>query len=456
MNPEYTFAEVPPRLLSYLERAGSAAQFRRRAVLALAEQKWELICCCVEGFRTQEESPAPIGPRRYPQALLFEDYLTASACREFAAKLNSGRMELSDIVLERTGQGQAQWATEMLPVGNNYMTTAGMASWIQFGQDNRRTHIGPLLSTSNPFYPSVEEAALDWLPFPVYHGASDGRNGQVVFLFPETRAFISRANLSKDGLEVHVNGSQKQSTGLIVKGAYWEGASIRHFESLITNSVGHADVPAGAERLEYYLIDTDGAVFDFHRQDRFSRSGPKAVGNVEQSLPDLVHEALENGEGLSIEFKPFVEPEGRGGASGSNSKLREIIKTAVAFANTAGGCIYLGIDDDCTPVGIQEGLKAWAKADADEATIMRYLNILRGRIKDSIHGDAQVRVMHTLLGDAIIGLIQVSQTKNKPVALDQDAHLYARVGASNRKVPPHQWRRLLGSHDDRHQIGGAV
>lgn len=92
----------------------------------------------------------------------------------------------------------------------------------------------------------------------------------------------------------------------------------------------------------------------------------------------------------------------------------------------------------------------------DEATIMRYLNVLRGRIKDSIHGEAQVRVMHTLLGDAIIGFIQVSQTKNKPVALDQDDHLYARVGASNRKVPPHQWRRFLGSQDDRHHFRGVV
>jgi predicted HTH transcriptional regulator len=54
-----------------------------------------------------------------------------------------------------------------------------------------------------------------------------------------------------------------------------------------------------------------------------------------------LHEIIENGENSGIEFKrKFSSPE-------------KIAKEMIAFANTKGGCILFGIDDDRTVVGVE-------------------------------------------------------------------------------------------------------
>jgi predicted HTH transcriptional regulator len=54
-----------------------------------------------------------------------------------------------------------------------------------------------------------------------------------------------------------------------------------------------------------------------------------------------LHEIIENGEDSGIEFKrKFSSPE-------------KIAKEMIAFANTKGGCILFGIDDDRTVVGVE-------------------------------------------------------------------------------------------------------
>lgn len=76
-----------------------------------------------------------------------------------------------------------------------------------------------------------------------------------------------------------------------------------------------------------------------------------------RTLADQVREACESGEGLHVEFKPFVAPEQKLGSSSEKTKLREVVTTVVAFANTEGGHIYLGVEDDCTMSGIDEGIQ---------------------------------------------------------------------------------------------------
>ena len=51
-------------------------------------------------------------------------------------------------------------------------------------------------------------------------------------------------------------------------------------------------------------------------------------------------ERIEAGESLTTEFK--------------REYTEEIKKTIVAFANTAGGILYIGIDDDRTIIGVKE------------------------------------------------------------------------------------------------------
>jgi hypothetical protein len=84
---------------------------------------------------------------------------------------------------------------------------------------------GPLLAPGEPYYPDLHEAAGHWLPFPVYHGQSDARNQEVIFLLPEARAFFTDAKLRDGFLEISVGGTAAAGTALTVKGAYWQDKS---------------------------------------------------------------------------------------------------------------------------------------------------------------------------------------------------------------------------------------
>jgi predicted HTH transcriptional regulator len=150
-----------------------------------------------------------------------------------------------------------------------------------------------------------------------------------------------------------------------------------------------------------------------------------------------------DGEGLHVEFKPFVEPEQKLGTDCHKTKLREIVTTVVAFANTDGGHIYLGVNDDCSVMGIEQGLRAWAKTSINDATIKRYLGALKSKIKDIVHGEVTLCLSHARIDGVLVAIVEVPPAASKPVTIRQDDHLYMRTGSSNRKVPPDRWKSIL-------------
>ncbi|MCG5078300.1 helix-turn-helix domain-containing protein [Paraburkholderia tagetis] len=326
------------------------------------------------------------------------------------------------------------------------MARSGLIVSLRMNQTGARTHVAPLLSPDQPYYPDIEDAARDWLPFTVYHGNNDGRNDQISFLLPETRAFVSDAKFVDDGtLEIVVAGTLVEHVSLIAKGAYWEGKAIHHFDARIEDGACRVAVPAHIDRLDYYIIDQDGTLFDFHREERFSSIsfGRKTLGLKKQPLSDQIRTALHQGEGQRIEFKPFADPDQSLGSSTHKTKLREIVTTVVSFANTQGGHIYIGVDDDCNPVGVNQQLAQWAKAPANGVSVDRYLGALKSKIKDLVQGEVELQLSYSYIDEALIVIVEVQPATQMPVAVQQDAHLYARTGASNRKVPPGLWRSIL-------------
>ncbi len=160
-------------------------------------------------------------------------------------------------------------------------------------------------------------------------------------------------------------------------------------------------------------------------------------------MADQVREACRDGEGLHVEFKPFVEPEQKLGSSNQKSKLREVVTAVVAFANTDGGNIYLGVDDDCTITGVAHELRKWARSAVNDSVINRYLGALKNKIKEAVHGEVVLQLAHTVIADALVVVIEVPPASIKPLSLQQDQYLYVRTGASNRKLPPDQWKSIL-------------
>jgi hypothetical protein len=355
-----------------------------------------------------------------------------------------GQARFGDVVLKH-GAAPPQWSSERVPVDNDYFAHAGVVVARSFGQTGTRALVGPLLAPDFPYYPELEDAARDWLPFPVYHGSSDARNEQVLFLLPETRAFVAGAGFSEDGrLDITVEGTEAEKLSLLIKGAYWRGRTLCHANAPVQGSKATLDVPWDADRLEFFLLDSEGVVYDFHREDHWSRQrgNRSALGRVDRAPQDQVRKAVQEGEGSRIEFKPFIDVE-KIAPGDRKAKFHEVVRTVVAFANTDGGRIYLGVEDDCVVSGIDARLAEWAKGPVDDSVLRRYLDILKSKIKGLLHRDVGLHVSSVEIDDVVVAVIEVTPSESKPISMSQDCYLYVRSGASNRKVPPEQWRNVL-------------
>ncbi len=134
------------------------------------------------------------------------------------------------------------------------------------------------------------------------------------------------------------------------------------------------------------------------------------------SDPSEIYQILDQGENSSVEFKSS--------AVRSESLAREI----VAFANSKGGVILLGVEDDASITGLSDD-KNWEQW---------VINISRTNINPSIHLDFEILDIENKL----VGLISVPKGKDKPYQAN-DGKFYIRVGSTARIATIQELMRLF-------------
>ena len=451
INRVLNLSTPPAALAEYLQGLGqSAPRLRRRAVLTRPDgDSWTLLCCTVEGRPDTREGSAATPSRRYASAVLYEDWLTANECRGFIDEIQAGQVVFGDINIARNCN--PTWRMERLPLKNTYMARAGLCVTTPFQERSAGIAQGPLLAVGEPYYPGLHEAAGHWLPFPVYHGNSDARNHEMIFLLPEFRAFFADAKLRNGVLEVGVGGTETASAALTVKGAYWNNDAMHHFEEAVQQGMARIPIAGDTYRLEYVLMDADGCVYDFQQENRFNESG-LGIHRLDSAAQDRTRQVLTaclDGEGMHNEFKPFIEVAKAIGPKDQKTKLRQIVTSVIAFANTQGGCIYIGIDDECGLEGISEALQKWAKKEVSDEVADHYCRALTARLRDHLIGDIHMRISHVTVHGVLVVVVDVSPSNAKPVMVKDDNILYVRAGANNKQLPPDQWQSVLGGGTSR-------
>lgn len=436
---EHNIAEPSEEIRLYIEANQSGYQsLRRRAVIYESDGKWVLQACVVEGISINRK----IGKeevRDYTKAVLFEDWLTFEELQQFIEQIKKGEFTLGKYPLIASSNHR-QWTKERQPLSNFYMTYAGYV-WTSRFQDRANSFQGELLSPKQPYYPDLHEAVKDWLPFPIYQGNSDNKNGEVILLLPETRAYFEDATPQEHSVDIQIAGAEANSLSLEVKGAWWDENGIHHFAENVHDGRVSLNVPENAKRLDYVLADKNGAVYDFQQEDGYRHTGlgrSRKTDN-DRTLASIVRKACMNGEGPQIEFKPFINPE--------HQKIKEVIKTVVAFSNVQGGRIFFGINDGCELVGLDEELNKWAKKDAIEACD-KYLGVIRGKIRDELRGEVQMDFSHTMVDGLRIAVIEVAEATEKPVSIQQDKSLYIRRGSSTTKASPEEWKNIINTSEN--------
>jgi hypothetical protein len=282
----------PAKLTEYLhENRSSVFQYRQRAILVKHDGgTWHLVCCVVQVFSHDIGVPVRQASRRYERVILFEVWHDAESCRRFIDDVQSNSLQFDEITIAR--KSNASWHSELASWNNLYMKEAGLIARTRFGVEQLSLNVGMLVAGKLPFYSSIEDAARDWLPFAEYHGQSDSRNQEVLFLFPEFRAHFADAVWSDGILKIKVEGSYARAgRPLLVKGNYRIRKSIEQFSCEISR--GHAVLKATPEArcFDYILTDPEGTIFDFTRaqfdtQPQNIGSSFDLAGDAEYELED--------------------------------------------------------------------------------------------------------------------------------------------------------------------------
>jgi hypothetical protein len=137
-------------------------------------------------------------------------------------------------------------------------------------------------------------------------------------------------------------------------------------------------------------------------------------------------DALRLGEGLTVEFKRSI-------SFGVQSSVDRVLETIAAFANTADGTIFIGIEDD----GNIHGLRPDDGAKGRDALAERIHQAVRHRIRPV----PLIQVDFVEIGDRAICRVFVPRGEQPLYVID--GIIYVRDGASDIKAPPERVLKLV-------------
>ena len=201
---------------------------------------------------------------------------------------------------------------------------------------------GPLISLNAPYFPSLGQVLTElfgirsqtWLNY---------FRGQVVIVLGDFRARIAFLTLARHTLQVMIEAGTLTTDALSVK-LYAEG----HIGALVQETVS-----SPRRSIEIRLKDQPTHVCvalmcNLTGDTLDEKTFKEGVFSIE---PEIIVEAREpelerlimSGEGETLEFKAKLD-------KGSPER---IAKTAVAFANTVGGRIIFGVDNNSRVVGCE-------------------------------------------------------------------------------------------------------
>ncbi len=156
-----------------------------------------------------------------------------------------------------------------------------------------------------------------------------------------------------------------------------------------------------------------------------------------------MRQAIRTGENENAEFKPFVEPK--------NPKIEELKRTTVAFANTAGGTIFLGVNDDTTLEGVDGALMRWIASESKDGNQRsrkvesqdraRYDGLLRQALTAGITPTVPITSHYVEVDGLTILLVHVPRGTDGPYTRTAGS-CFVRAGGSTRHANPDDLKRL--------------
>lgn len=284
-------------------------------------------------------------------------------------------------------------------------------------QEGVSTSFGSLVKLGLPAYPSFEDAVRSFLDLDSKQYTTDRR---LIIVTPDYRARINGVIISnkKITLQIDILTSNK-SKGIVGKFYFYDGhRSYNSPEVMLENGlITHSVEFDNPEFIGAYLVSGEGDRLDYREFNVYGRS----VGDLVVETPtSFIEDLIKRGENQSVEFKAEI----------SNT----LAETVVAFANTNGGVILLGVDDNSRVVGFRNDGKS-----RDAVT---------NHVATSCEPPPNIDFEGLTLENIPILIVRIPQGENKPYVL-RDRGVFVRRNATNRQATRNELDEFYANRNKR-------
>jgi hypothetical protein len=263
-------------------------------------------------------------------------------------------------------------------------------------------------------------------------GASFQNQWQLITLIPDLRARVVSAEWLPGVL--HLDLALRVPADEVQLQIIHAGSAVGHQIGRIKPGEQQFEIPDDAHKLSLFVVNRAGdRVAQMHLGSIYECYGKakSAADELQQASIDLA-----GGESDTVEFKPFMLQK--------DSKESEFVKTVIALANTYGGRIYVGANDDGIPQGETEVCRIFQSSTAE--AVAQQISRLKSLVREKVKPVPAVDIRQITLGIDPVVIADVRRGENPPYATHQN-QIYVRRGATSRIADPTELRSLITSTD---------
>lgn len=230
--------------------------------------------------------------------------------------------------------------------------------------------------------------------------------GSLLFILPNYSARIEELRLTSGSLAIEIREGETSIQKIIGK-LYCEKLGSNVLQKDISFDQSATTIPLDfiPDWWHFYILSKDtGEILDLRKVHATWETLPRGVV-VEVGSGDI-EEILGRGENEHVEFKQDIK------------RSEEFVETIVAFANTAGGSIFVGVDDSSKVVGV-----------FDQKFEERVYNQLR----DTCEPMPEIKIEKVELQEKTIYVVNVAVGKDKPYNY-KNRGFFVRSGSTDRLI----------------------
>ncbi len=396
------------------ERAPSYETGVQTTILGKQPDGWRNLLTKFDFVCKGRTVPDPV-LHKYPDVIINRRHINAVGVSENLQRL------LQEAKLETGAEpGHVSMATRM---GHHESFRSWRREWSQWpgdivyfdraeGQFQSGLPGTSLIARDAPYYPTAGHAFLDLFGSRPIND-SDWLRGQVIVVIPDFRARISKLTVGRDYVRAEFECALCQPEDLLVK-TYAENSGRRLVQETVelAKPIIEMNLEDRATFAAIALLSKSTGEL-LHEKSFDEKRGWVDEDVVVKMAEQEIEQMLLLGETETVEFREKIEPV-------------RLAKTIVAFANTRGGTIIVGVDDNHRVVGCDlKGLE-------DTVT-----NVVRGRCDRP--PDVSMEVVE--YQERTLFLVRVAESKAK-VHVEKEHGPLIRANATNRTPTSYELDRL--------------